>query len=337
MKKTRFFIGIAIIFAIVSTLFGVKVQAASNEDIIPTKIEAVFDLSTSGQAYKNTLELVVDHYVTFSDKDNKDNADTFGYTLKVDDTMLKVEDANEGAKKITALKSGETTITLTKGDSEESTMNVILYTEDEYNNKKETDMKRSILKDIDAGEIDTFSNSTVPEIYFSVAKDNNRTLKINCANKVIWEFAPEDITDTTMKFVPNVEFSTNKFDSIENNTITDAIFIDFSHSGNLPGKGKASINVGTEKYGTGNKTLKLYYYNPSTKSYEYVEDVNYSNGIASLELTHCSTYALVDGEVKNESTNKELDNEPKTGESLLLATISLIAIISLAVAIIIKK
>ena len=94
---------------------------------------------------------------------------------------------------------------------------------------------------------------------------------------VAWRFKSEEIINENIEFNPIVQVFTEKPDSIMSNDITNGVFIDFKHNGDLPGIANVSMDIGTEKFGEGRKTLELYYYNEQTSKYEYSQDIEYDN------------------------------------------------------------
>lgn len=292
-----------------------------------------YDLA--GWVGQNTIEVQTNYSMSY--RNSYTGSALENYTLSSSDaTIVSVNGIT-----ITALKEGTATITLTPSNAgdEEVTYTIVVYNDLEAVRQARFD--EAILEELQAGEIE-LSLSTESEWdyidpeYFAeivkVAKENGiETIKFNVEDKIIWEFATNDITDATIKFIYHVTISTEKPEAIENDSMNDSIFIDFAHSGKLPGKAKVSINVGTEKYGEGEKTLGFYYYNPETKAYEYVSTAKYANGMVTVEIDHCSTYAL------NEKV-AELDDEPKTGKNSTFAmSMFVLAIVSLSAYIVEKK
>lgn len=366
MKKTKLLISLIAIVILLSINFCTIVRAVDDTqtptvdaqpstdatqpstNTVTKRIYAIFSDSYYGSepVTNQSIELAVGYSAHFIQvESNKPSTDLTGYTLESSDPSVLAVDG----VKITAKKRNVDGVKLTLTPESESDRTieytVKVYEPDEYRTKRENEEIKSELSMME--ELLVMDSSTIDYDKFNFAIDAAKelglnTLKINVNNKVIWEF-PVEGTEATKNFVPSVNVATEKMPTIESDTITDALFVDFAYSGNLPGKANVTLNVGTDKFGTGEKTLYLYYYNPTTKSYEFVEDAKYSNGQVKLSLTHCSTYALVENKIdetqsseSNNKLNNELDDEPKTGETSVLG-ISLLAIVSLAMAVIIRK
>ncbi len=198
-----------------------------------------------------------------------------------------------------------------------------------------------------SGAVEEIVSESLESKYFENAKATNKDVVVSTADKKItWEFVCGEITNTSIDLKTSGTIQNKKFEFINNNYISndEGIYIDFDHSGELPGKAKLTVNVGTEKFGTGSKKLYLYYYNPVENTYVYKGDVKYSNGEAEFNLNHCSTYVLIDHRIdiagvghssggvqpaSAEYVGGVLDNEPKTGE-ISLAGIFILSAISLA-------
>lgn len=75
------------------------------------------------------------------------------------------------------------------------------------------------------------------------------------------------------------------------------LFLEFSHSGKLPGPAEVKVYAGSV-FADGQK-LYLYYYNPDKKALEPVQkEIIVNGGYVVFELTHCSSYVLTTKEVK---------------------------------------
>lgn len=214
-------------------------------------------------------------------------------------------------------------------------------------------------------EVSNDDKTVVDENVFETAKNNKTNVTIKVGDTISWSFDGEEIQNSEIKFKPSVKISNEKFNTIESNEIKEGVYIDFLHSGKLPGLAFVKLNVGKDKYGEKATTLHLYYYNPTIKRYEYVQPVKYENGVAQFSIDHCSTYVLVEkklditpggtqinGTVPVASGTSGaptvgaapapavatgiLDNEPKAGEVTLLP-VAILAIVSLGVCVVTKK
>lgn len=216
-------------------------------------------------------------------------------------------------------------------------------------------VKNDTLQDVTSATVvvDNTAKSNVEADKFATAKKDNKEIKVLIPNKIAWEFSALDLNDKAVALNPYVEVSNTKFNNVKTDAIKEGTFIDFSHSGNLPGKAKVTLNIGTAKFGNGSKTLHLYYYNPTTSGYEYQGTASYNKGVAKFELLHCSTYVLVENRfdvtaggtavagtgvapAPAAAVGGALDNEPKAGEVSILP-VALLSVVSLAVAVVTKK
>lgn len=72
---------------------------------------------------------------------------------------------------------------------------------------------------------------------------------------------------------------------------SQALVVSYNYSGTLPAEASIRMNVGTQYAG---QTMNYYYYNPSTKSLEFMESVTVGDdGYVTVRQNHCSDYALV--------------------------------------------
>ena len=191
-------------------------------------------------------------------------------------------------------------------------------------------------------------------MFETLATKENATLSINYGN-ITWKFDSDTITKTDTMFTPAVQVSTEKFEHIKAEDITDGLYVEFAYDGQLPGKADITIFVGTDKFGEGQKDLNLYYYNDSTSEYEEMGTVKYNNGNVTLSLDHCSTYVLTDEKLgvtetpevpeENEETTtptteteNEKDETPKTGVSNIYVIVaSLLIVVSTGIIVFVKR
>ena len=89
----------------------------------------------------------------------------------------------------------------------------------------------------------------------------------------------------------------------------------------MPGEAEVKLDLSTGNFEEG-KTVFLYYFNPTTKLFELVDESVYSYGYATFTMTHCSDYIV---------TSEKLDGTalvaaPKTGDvSTIPVVVTLIA------------
>lgn len=278
------------------------------------------------------------------------------YTLKVEDeSIIKLDSKNST---IHFLKPGQTTIKAFNSVGMALEFYIATVEEDiwdkEFAPMFETTIKTDNAEEI-KDKIDVYMNTIVnvekateidKSVFEKLSNTKESSLTINTSNAV-WEFESSDIKNKDVTLKTEIKVQKNPFEKIKNTTIKDALFIDFSHSGNLPGKANVTLNVGTEKYGNSEKTLYLYYYNEDTKKYEYIDEVIYNKGSVTLTLEHCSMYSLSSTKINENSqtitstenseaeNSGEKDGTPDTGVkdmieyALAITTIAGIGIISL--------
>ena len=268
---------------------------------------------------------------------------------------------SEDKKQVTFEVAGEYNVRVSYLDTVTSCIVVVL-TEEEWNEKYNPTLSDPTTGELTAKLVDnanvvvTYSKDSVidKEVFETLATKENATLSINYGN-ITWKFDSDTITKTDTMFTPAVQVSTEKFEHIKSEDITDGLYVEFAYDGQLPGKADITIFVGTDKFGEGQKDLNLYYYNDSTSEYEEMGTVKYNNGNVTLSLDHCSTYVLTEEklgvtetpEVPGESeetttptteTDNEKDETPKTGVSNIYVIVaSLLIVVSTAIIVFVKR
>ena len=268
---------------------------------------------------------------------------------------------SEDKKQVTFEVAGEYNVRVSYLDTVTSCIVVVL-TEEEWNEKYNPTLSDPTTEELTAKLVDnanvivTYSeNSSIDkEVFETLVTKENATLSINYGN-ITWKFESDTITKTDTMFTPTVQVSTEKFEHIKSEDITDGLYVEFAYDGQLPGKADITIFVGTDKFGEGQKDLNLYYYNDSTSEYEEMGTVKYNNGNVTLSLDHCSTYVLTEEKLgvtetpevpgENEETTTpttETDNEkdetPKTGVSNIYVIVaSLLIVVSTGIIVFVKR
>ena len=268
---------------------------------------------------------------------------------------------SEDKKQVTFEVAGEYNVRVSYLDTVTSCIVVVL-TEEEWNEKYNPTLSDPTTEELTAKLVDnanvivTYSedSSIDKEVFETLATKENATLSINYGN-ITWKFDSDTITKTDTMFTPTVQVSTEKFEHIKSEDITDGLYVEFAYDGQLPGKAEITIFIGTDKFGEGQKDLNLYYYNDSTSEYEEIGTVKYNNGNVTLSLDHCSTYVLTEEKLgvtetpevpgENEETTTpttETDNEkdetPKTGVSNIYVIVaSLLIVVSTGIIIFVKR
>ena len=268
---------------------------------------------------------------------------------------------SEDKKQVTFEVAGEYNVRVSYLDTVTSCIVVVL-TEEEWNEKYNPTLSDPTTEELTAKLVDnanvivTYSeNSSIDkEVFETLVTKENATLSINYGN-ITWKFESDTITKTDTMFTPAVQVSTEKFEHIKSDDITDGLYVEFAYDGQLPGKADITIFVGTDKFGEGQKDLNLYYYNDSTSEYEEMGTVKYNNGNVTLSLDHCSTYVLTEEKLgvtetpevpeENEETTtptteteNEKDETPKTGVSNIYVIVaSLLIVVSTAIIVFVKR
>lgn len=268
---------------------------------------------------------------------------------------------SEDKKQVTFEVAGEYNVRVSYLDTVTSCIVVVL-TEEEWNEKYNPTLSDPTTEELTAKLVDnadvivTYSedSSIDKEVFETLVTKENATLSINYGN-ITWKFDSDTITKTDTMFTPAVQVSTEKFEHIKSDDITDGLYVEFAYDGQLPGKAEITIFIGTDKFGEGQKDLNLYYYNDSTSEYEEMGTVKYNNGNVTLSLDHCSTYVLTEEKLgvtetpevpgENEETTTpttETDNEkdetPKTGVSNIYVIVaSLLIVVSTGIIVFVKR
>lgn len=154
------------------------------------------------------------------------------------------------------------------------------------------------------------------------AKEMNKELIVDYMSDdgydYIWSFLPDDITDTSK----DVDIGVTQVDCFieELEGREDVLFLDFKHSGQLPGK--ATVELLYMIYGGTSSSIEnvshLYYYNEETQKCEYVSDVQKTqhDGI-SFSIDHCSRWVASVTELPASivANDTETENTPSDNET----------------------
>lgn len=185
--------------------------------------------------------------------------------------------------------------------------------------------------------IDSENNDNINSNYFSTLKQNGKSLTLSQKDgdliKYSWTFDGSKITDENINVNTNITFTEkapNEIATAVNKEITnytDVSFINFEHSGKLPGVAEVSYYV-LDKYASGTK-LFVAHFNETTKKLENVQEVEVdNNGYIKFNVSECSSYVLytstenVDGKVTN--AESDVVKNVKTGDINLYAFIILL-------------
>lgn len=309
---------------------------------------------TAPDSYSGMCSIQKGEQLTFKTSNNSTDevlTNQSKFTVK-DSNIVSVD--QDG--KMTAKKIGTTSVTIeTKGVS--VTIDVSVYPATYFQNTitdEQIDdlIEYAKLEDIEDIYYTTEKDTVVPAKLIKAAKDLKKAIHISTYEAgndkdyvgYYWDLKPENITDTSKSMNIGVKKVDCFIDSLKDNK--NVLFLDFKHSGALPGKVNVSIYA-ENAFDRIEKEAFVYYYNEETKKCEFVSKVTvneYEEMV--LTLDHCSKYvissveldeAVLTGNVTNVTNNRKLDGEPKTGETSYVVLASVMAMLSLAGMMVVKK
>lgn len=115
-----------------------------------------------------------------------------------------------------------------------------------------------------------------------------------------WTFNGENVTAPA-------DFDMGITTSTYNNTLRqaldiqgDALYLNFAHSGTLPGKATVSVNAG-DAFADGT-ALYTYYYNATDKKAELIQKATVKDGFVSFDISHCSQYFFTSAPLSTSAT-----------------------------------
>ena len=135
-------------------------------------------------------------------------------------------------------------------------------------------------------------------VVIGVVDSNNRL-------QYSWEFSKNAIKNTDASIDLNISFEVEKKNEIEEKMGNkNSKYMEFSHSGELPGAATISMYVG-DTYSDGEK-LYLYYYDENENEVLMVGDkaIEVKDGYVTYTITHCSIYFM-----DIEKFNVSMDND----------------------------
>lgn len=240
--------------------------------------------------------------------------DTLKYSITVDNTVEQVEisanvmDKNSTIKinNVDKLTVGENLITIEvlsqSGDTRTYEIMVL----------RKDNVPVVSVKDV----IDTINKTTSKSIEVEI-KDEENTLSSNILKelkgkdielkitkyendniKYIWSISGKNIKEE-FDFDTLVKFESENADKInELMNYAQSIYLNYSHSGNLPKNTKFKVYVGNEY--NENDLLNLYYFDEkSNKMILEQENLVVKNGFVEYGIEHCSEYILTQSKIKN--------------------------------------
>lgn len=177
---------------------------------------------------------------------------------------------------------------------------------------------------------------------------NNKNLILTTEDeKAIWMFDGNKIKDTNISINTGITFTQSAPEKIKSDVskvttnYEDKTFLNFAHSGKLPGIAELSYKV-DDTYAIGTK-LYIAHFNESTKKLDSVQEVEVDeDGYITFNVEECSSYVLYTGiDANNSNTSTNVKNQandsanatnvsntttsnPKTGDINLILILSVI-------------
>lgn len=134
------------------------------------------------------------------------------------------------------------------------------------------------------------------EIYRAISqKDKNISFVFNSnigSFLYQWKFEGKEISspDTSLNFNISINDINSEAKASAEKTFSEYVTLDFQHEGLLPGKAEVSIMIGSV---LPDGQYDLYYYNDTSDNLELCENkVVISKGVATFQITHCSSYVI---------------------------------------------
>lgn len=247
--------------------------------------------------------------------DENQSGTQYPYTLYVDDADGKVVKNNNGKVTTTTVKKGEN------------------YKADQIN--------------VNLLYVNT--DSKIEKATFEEAKKSNQNIILTETNDdgdIIygWSFSSDKITDSNIDVNTEITFTEEAPTDLQvslnpyTKDLKNVNFLNFSHSGLLPGTATIYYNV-SGKYTAGTK-LYIAHFNESTKTLETPVEVTVDeDGYIEFDITECSSYVLYTEKTSTNTEDKTTDTvkPAKTGDINIFAILSTITIASVGGYLSIKK
>lgn len=246
------------------------------------------------------------------------NKDILNYNIIVENNIDKididavVEDKNASVdinnKDILSIGENEITIVVTAQNGNKKTYKIMVMRKDDSIVTTIDKLKDVISKNnskIVTVEIKDDINNISKDIIDELSK-KNIILNVNKykEDKILYKWVIDGKKiDKSFEFNTLVNLDSkykNEIDKLTN--YVDAIYLDYSYSGELPKDTEFSLYVG-DKYNNGDK-LKLYYYDVDNNNMILEEDeLVVSNGYVKYKIEHCSNYVLTQALLNEEIGN----------------------------------
>lgn len=169
--------------------------------------------------------------------------------------------------------------------------------------------------------------------FLKALKETANVYTVSVNDKYEWVIAGSDITNPSIKIDTKIELSNTAPTLIEDGIkeeidalgLTDVLFMNFAHHGQLPGKATILYNV-KDLYDDGT-VLYILHYNEETGKLEGQQKVTVKDGVIAFDIESCSSYVLSKTEASRQVDSQPDNNTelpPKTGDinlTLLIVTI----------------
>lgn len=207
---------------------------------------------------------------------------------------------------------------------------------------------KSAVEGLKAGEIlglEVPEKGSVAKEILALVKEKGIGIKVESTSgtPTSWSFASiknaDKNFDPTVTVGAKVEAISNVMKDVKSKTLKYTQ-VSFAHSGDLPGEAEVRLDLSQGSFEEG-KTVYLYYFNPTTKLFEYVDESAFSCGYATFTMTHCSDYIV---------TSEKLDGTvavatptptptPTTGDSMpvIPAVLTLLVGMGLLAVVVVRK
>ena len=106
--------------------------------------------------------------------------------------------------------------------------------------------------------------------------------------------------------------------------------VSFDFDGVLPGKAEVTLDIQNSNLGKADvvegQVVYLYYFNPDTKDFEYIDESAMKDGFATFTMTHCSDY-IITTEKLAEDVGVDV---PKTGDNTMVGLYTVVLLLGFA-------
>lgn len=182
-------------------------------------------------------------------------------------------------------------------------------------------------------------DKTINSDFWEALKETENVYTVSVNDKYEWVIAGSDITNPSIKLDTKIELTDTAPAQIEDGIkaeietlgLTDVLFMNFKHHGQLPGKATIIYNV-KDLYADGTE-LYILHYNEETGKLEGQQKVTVKDGEISFNIESCSSYVL-SKTAASEQPENNTELPPETGDIniTLLTGMFVVGLASLVVA-----